>query len=867
MKYKFNRKSIFLLVVIICFNFFLVYCASQKNIPPPAKESYEIRLFSRSFTPSPGIEKNLREALRTTERQKVYALIQFHKPVSVNDYKYFIELRIDLLCFLYAHSYVVAIPRGTELDSGNLKELIRWAGVLRPEDKVMPSLAQKKYKKWAIDSTTGNIKILAQFFGGVNQETIKKDLGSLGLEGKPYGGTHLWALIVEREKISQLSRLPSLQVIQQGPISFLPLNDGGRGVVNSNEAQQANFTNPKPAFGKVSGKGVRIGICDSGVDENHDDFDQVTTLGAAGTSRVYNTRSGSGSHGTHVASIAAGNGFNSDNNGLPSFSLRGHAPEAGIGDYPSFGSDVNDFYAAIVNDNTDVTNHSYVQTIEPDYDSEARTIDRIVRGDANNTSGNRIPSRPQVWAAGNNGVTAQYGNEEGYYAVFTSAKNTISVGSVDTKDGRLSDFSSLGPTFDGRIKPDIVAPGCQNSIEGGGIQAADNNTQGYFGQCGTSMAAPVVSGIIALMMEEYKKKYHIGPNLKPATYKAILVQTAIDQVKTKQYADREFNNPDTDSPVLYHAGPDFATGYGLVDANAACKLISKSGHWKESSITSTGDIDQYCIKVNKGTDEVKIALAWDDAPGCIYNAATVKKLVNDLDLELIDPNGIVHLPWTLDPLPLTANPGDGAKDPIGANNVNPAYRGADHRNNVEMVTVCLPMAGIWKVRVKGFSLPRFNIQPYSLASSHKMQKYGIFCFIFPNLCERFPWVCDPVSIDRKFEFKVVDKTWIIDTKVPIPIDEICKYVIDCPGCKGKSWALCPGWEIDFHKLPKETIVTIFNQKGKIIIQNKNRGTSRKIQVKNTVPGDEYFIIFTDREEKPFKEPLEINLDIRSLGNQ
>ena len=131
----------------------------------------------------------------------------------------------------------------------------------------------------------------------------------------------------------------------------------------------------------------------------------------------------------------------------PDFLRRGHAPFVDIGDYKSSTNKMQErFYKALEVDGMDVTNHSYVQSFTA-YDAIAADLDTIVRGDATTDAGQKIPARPQVWAAGNNGTSSIFdlsgGVEEGYTSVFTSAKNTISVGSVDSLNGRLSSFSSL----------------------------------------------------------------------------------------------------------------------------------------------------------------------------------------------------------------------------------------------------------------------------------------------------------------------------------------------------------------------------------------------------------------------------------------
>jgi subtilisin family serine protease len=263
-----------------------------------------------------------------------------------------------------------------------------------------------------------------------------------------------------------------------------------------------------------------------------------------------------------------------------------------------------------------------------------------------------------------------------------------------------------------------MAPGCVDSIvTGAGIMAASNGSQGYTGKCGTSMAAPVVSGIIALMMQSYSHAFGADPGLYPSTYKSLLVQTARDMIKTEAYNDREFNNPDSGEPLRFYAGPDFATGYGLVDADAAVRAIADNRLWKQAVADATGEVDTYCIGVPDGAGEIKITLAWDDEPGTILTSITTSKLVNDLDLELRSPSDGVTLPWTLDPLPVSANPGDGALDPISTSDITPARRDVDRRNNVEMASVPLPEMGEWKVRVRAFHLPNANPQPYSLVAS------------------------------------------------------------------------------------------------------------------------------------------------------
>ena len=650
----------------------------------------------------------------------MHSLLKFDGLLTNEDLAEIEDSGVRLLSYLGNGAYIAAVPSVASLASDQMDARLEFAGELTTDDKISPKLRAGEYEEWALGEAPNTVRVLVQFFSDATVDEARSGLESLGLEGQRHGPQSR-SLVVAINRIGEIAELDAVQWIEQGPIPFLALNETGRRRSDSNEPQAADLSSPRPVY-QVGGRGVRIGISDTGVDDNHDDFASVTAAGGAGALRVYKRKADPRGHGTHVASIAAGNGLNSVANGLPAFHRRGHAPTAQIGAYPGFWSTIESYHNATVNDETDVMNHSYVQSWYG-YDSVAAGIDSIVRGDEM-YMGDAIPGRPHVWAAGNNGLVAQHGHEEGYYATFTSAKNTISVGSIDTRDGRLSDFSSLGPTFDGRIKPDIVAPGCRDSVPRPrvGIEAANNNTQGYVGGCGTSMAAPVVTGIIGLLIDQYRQTNGVFPALNPSTYKAVLVHTARDQVKTRAHASREFANPDTGAPVLYHAGPDFATGYGLVDSEGARNLIGDSSRWAESSIGAAGEEHLWCINVSAGTAEVKATLAWDDEPGSVVSAQSVSKLVNDLDVELVQPWGVIVRPWTLDPLPQTPNPGSGALDPIAPEHVEPAYRGVDRRNNVEMANVALPMEGDWRIVVRAYNLPLGTSQPYSLTSSHPLER-------------------------------------------------------------------------------------------------------------------------------------------------
>ena len=138
-----------------------------------------------------------------------------------------------------------------------------------------------------------------------------------------------------------------------------------------------------------------------------------------------------------------------------------------------------------------------------------------------------------VAAAGNAGRsiftnTAQQ-REEGYRTVSIAdpgnARSVITVGSTHRNDPHtygVSYFSSRGPTGDGRLKPDLVAPGekIYSSVPGNRFERQD----------GTSQAAPHVSGAAALLMSRHTEL--IG---NPARVKQVLMDTATDLGRERHY--------------------------------------------------------------------------------------------------------------------------------------------------------------------------------------------------------------------------------------------------------------------------------------------------------------------------------------------
>lgn len=221
------------------------------------------------------------------------------------------------------------------------------------------------------------------------------------------------------------------------------------------------------------------------------------------------------------------------------------------------------------------------------------------------------------------------------------AKNNVVVGAIsdfqtdphpDSAGGiSTASFSTYGPTDDGRLGVDLVANGVS-------VRSSTNSSDtAYSNASGTSMSSPNAAGSAALVLEHWR---HENGGLTPdsATQKGLLMHTATDASS-------------------YGFGPDYATGYGLLDAAEAVQhiteafvspLLDRDRHVWEDTLQQGETLTFDFLTAG---DEFKASLSWLDPASSTTSGLDNRtiKLVNDLDVWVTDEFGNTHWTWTLDP--------------------------------------------------------------------------------------------------------------------------------------------------------------------------------------------------------------------------
>ncbi|HEU4470251.1 MAG TPA: S8 family serine peptidase [Flavisolibacter sp.] len=269
---------------------------------------------------------------------------------------------------------------------------------------------------------------------------------------------------------------------------------------------------------------------------------------------------------------------------------------------------------------------------------------------------------------------------------YATAKNILTVGAVTGLPNgyttasavTMSNFSSWGPTDDGRIKPDVVA----NGVNVFSSVATSTTSYSVFG--GTSMATPNTSGSL-MLLQEYYSQLHGGAFMRASTLKGLAIHTAEES---------------GDAP-----GPDYRFGWGLLNVAKGADVIktkNTGAHRIFENVLNNGET--FTLNIPAG-GPITATLVWTDPKGAIETTNilnnTTKKLVHDLDIKIIQ-GANTYRPWILDP----------------ANPANPATTGDNTIDNVEKVSIGSVITGAtYTIQITHKGTLQRGSQAYSLIIS------------------------------------------------------------------------------------------------------------------------------------------------------
>lgn len=681
--------------------------AAQPAPAAPQIDQTLLRFQSASFflaeTRAAALQQKLEDL--ASPAAETHILVQLDGPVTSSDKRRFADSGLELQTYVSNHAWFAKLNETGRLQADQVADLgkIRAASAIAPIWKLNDWLAEDKVPTWTI----ANEEFVEAQLIYEDEIAAGRDALPPAVPNNPKVGLYVMfhpdvalmpaaALTIAMNGGRVRSQLPSINsMVVEMPFSeiralaaddsilyiepALPrmseLNDSNRARVQADELQAAPYG--------LDGTGVNVLIYDGGrALATHGDFGGRLTVGASDTAPLSD-------HSTHVSGTVGGSGLGSAG------TFRGMAPgvtlisygfeQAGGLQQGFLYTDPGDFvadyteamltYGAVLANNSIGTNtapNGYPCDWEGNYGLMSNLIDDAVRGGLGGSI--RI-----VWANGNERQSTRCLGIEGYPSPYHStappacAKNHITVGALNSNDDSMTTFSSWGPTDDGRIKPDISAPGCQSGGDNG--VTSTNQSGGYNVKCGTSMASPTVCGISALIVQAHRQATGGGPDITSSALKAVLANTAVD---------------------LGPVGADYQFGHGSIRAKEAVDLIV-AGNYRDDSL-SQNEVYTAIVLVSPGDTELRVTLTWDDYPAA---PNPLGSLVNDLDLHVYDSSNTRYFPYTLQPF----NPTAAALTTL-----------ENHVDNIEQVVIPNAAPGAYLIEVHGFNVPQ-GPQTFSLAGS------------------------------------------------------------------------------------------------------------------------------------------------------
>lgn len=588
--------------------FLLVTFASYSQ-----EKSYQIQLLNGSLLP----KVNTQSFVSELSKQKEFSckIIQFYDIPTSKERLELKKAGIELDDYIPNYAYIATFAKNRNLDVFNTIK-VRAVFDLDNRFKLSHELYKKQYPNHILFGD--EIKVLAIFLGdnGKAREKILKIGKILNYSLQE----HNFEVQLPISKLEELLAIQEIKFIES--INPLPVMEG----TIFNTTGRTNWLNNSVTNLNIDGAGTTVAVEEGGIYDTNDNRIEIE-----GRLTEYGTGTISGHKRGVIYRMAGAGNLNPINEGIAS----------GANVLSLNNNSSNNTYFSTVG--LVSVNHSYGYGIGMSAWSAGTVRDQDIRDSIGPL---------HSWSAGNQSNNAStYGPYVGIsgYANLTGgvkqAKNTFAVGSCNSFDTRVG-FSSKGPAYDGRIKPDLM-------VEGVG---------------GTSHAAPKISGVVGQLTHGYKS-LNGGNTPHLSLIKTVLLNTCDD---------------------LENPGPDFRTGFGRVNVRRAYSVFQENRFF-EASIANGGS-NSHTITVPSNVKELRVLVHWADYPAS--TSIPVKALVNNLDMTLTNSVSTTFLPWVLNPAPHL--------DSLG----KPAERGIDTLNNVEQITIPNPLAGNHTISINGTLIPQ-----------------------------------------------------------------------------------------------------------------------------------------------------------------
>ncbi|MBI3845533.1 MAG: HYR domain-containing protein, partial [Planctomycetes bacterium] len=618
---------------------------------------------------------------------------------------------VQVVAYLPNDAYVVFATRAAWAHIATFpqhpRSPVQWAGVYHPAYRISP------YLDAAIARGDGSVDVVVELVehpgtDATETQIVRRALGTIA-EPMSLGGLRDLRLTIPAAALESIATEPDVFWIEP----CLPKRklDERQGQIMAGNLDGTGTQPSAPGYlAFLNGKGFTsnfpfsVDVADDGFDRGstsdvHQDFKDASNVSRASYVLNYSTDpsgDGGGGHGTINAAIVGG--FN-DTQGNSAFEDAGGyqyglgiAPYVLLGHTKLFnnaGSFTSTSYATMIqnayNAGARISSNSWGLTGLPAanrYTTDSRQYDILVRDAASGTAGNQEMSI--VFAAGNSGsgansVTAPgtgknvftIGASENFRQTGTDGCGITNSGADNAKD--IISFSSRGPCSDGRIKPDIMAPGTHiqgaqsRSANFNGASVCDPNFPAgqsvYCWSSGTSHSTPAIAGSCALVRQYFVNQGWGAPS--PAMTKAYLMSTTAYMTGVGG------------SGTL----PSNAQGLGRVDLGRAFDGTANVRVDESTVFATTGDTFTTSGTIADSSKPFRVVLAWTDPPGTVNANAWV----NNLDLE-VTVNGTLF----------KGNVFSGATSITGGT--------ADTRNNSEAVFLASGTSGSWSITVRATNI-------------------------------------------------------------------------------------------------------------------------------------------------------------------